>query len=137
MEKVSELFEVDVEALIEYFEKMSREAENVKSYIDNFSEVIIDLERLAYELLTIEILLQRKLVKYRYHDRIAWNYLTKISKQIDYLFDIIKKMKEISNQTNSYGFNSTVIYKYLDEIYDTAQEGIEIVKRAVREGAFE
>jgi hypothetical protein len=139
--KVSDLFIVDVEALVEYFETLSREAEHIKNNtnltINNLPEVTGYLEKWAEDLFTIEILLERKLVRYRYHDRTAWSYLVKINKQIEYILDTIKKMKEIYSQTNPYNFDLTTIYRYLDEIYNAAQEGIKIVERAVRDNAFE
>ncbi len=139
--KVSDLFIVDVEALIEYFETLSREVEHIKNNINlainHFPESIRYLEKWAEDLLTIEILLQRKLVRYRYHDRTAGSYISRIYKQIEYILDTIKKMREIYGQTNPYNFDPTAIYRYLDEIYDAAQEGIKIVKRGIRDHAFE
>ena len=139
--KVSDLFIVDVEALIEYFETLSREVEDIKNNINlainHFPESIRYLEKWAEDLLTIEILLERKLVRYRYHDRTAWSYISRIDKQIEYILDTIKKMREIYGQTNPYNFDPTTIYRYLDEIYDAAQEGIKIVKRGIRDHAFE
>jgi hypothetical protein len=138
---VSDLFIVDVEALIEYFETLSNEVVDMKGYIsrsiNDFPEAIRYLEKWAEKLLTIEILLQRKVVKYRYHDRTAWSYIVKIDKQIEYILNIIKKMKEMYSPTNSYGLDLETIYRYLDEIYNAAQDGIKIVKRAIRDGAFE
>jgi len=139
--RVSDLFIVDVEALIDYFETLSRETEDIKKSInlskDHLLESIRYLERWAGDLFTIYILLERKLVRYRYHDKTAWSYIVKIYKQIEYILDTIKKMKELYSQMNPYNFDPTTIYGYFDEIYNAAQEGIRIVKRAVRDNAFE
>ena len=139
--KVSDLFIVDVEALAEYFETLSGEAERIKNNtnltINNLPEITVYLEKWAEDLFTIEILLERKLVRYRYHDRTAWSYIVRIYKQIEYILNTIKKMKELYSQTSPYNFDPATTYRYLDEIYDAAQEGISIVKRAIRDNAFE
>jgi hypothetical protein len=135
--KVSDLFKIDIEALIEYFDKIRFHVEYIKRNINKLQGGIDYLESVAWDLLTIIILLERRILKYRNDDRKAWSYYLKIQKYQEDIWNLIKKLKEVVSTTNLYGPDMEFIYRYLDEIKIKAQEAIDLIKRAIDVRAFE
>ena len=138
IDQVSDLFKVDVEALAEYFENVGSTAEHIKQNMSHFSSWIHELATEVRELSTISMMIERKLVNFRYHDRTAWHYFTKIENNyVLYINDIIQKMKEEYQRAGPYNLDPSFIQRYLDEIIIKAQEAIKLIRKAIKDRAFE
>jgi len=146
--KVSELFEVDVEDLIETLQELSTTAEsleiNIKEenylkYVKSKITLLQDLkniEKIAYELVVTYVLIQRKLDRYRPNDQLTRSYLLKINRYIDYLNRLAKEVSREAQKNSVYDLNISLLYEDLEEIRTKALEAKEIVEKAIQEGAF-
>ena len=148
MPKISELFEVDVEDLIETLQELSTAAEsleiNIKEenylkYVKSKITLLQDLkniEKIAYSLVVTYTLIQRKLDRYRPDDQLTHSYLLKINRYIDYLNRLAKEVSAETQKNSIYDLNISLLYEDLEEIRIKALEAKEIVEKAIQEGAF-
>jgi hypothetical protein len=146
--RISELFEVDVEDLIETLQELSTTAEYleinikeenylkyVKSKITLLQE-LKNIEKIAYNLVVTYTLIQRKLDRYRPNDQLTYSYLLKINRYIDYLNKLAKEISMEAQKNSIYNLDTSLLYENLEEIKIKTLEAKEIVERAIQEGAF-
>ena len=146
--KMSELFEVDIEDLIETLEDLASTAKaieinlregNYLKYIKSKITLLQDLrnlEKIAYGLVVTYVLIQRKLDRYRPHDQLTRSYLLKINRYIDYLNRLAKEVSREAQKNSIYDLNIPFLYENLEEIRTKALEAKDIIERAIQDGAF-
>ena len=146
--KMSELFEVDIESIIEDLQELSSTAGYLQSNIREgaylksvkakitLSQEIRSLEKIAYGLVNTFVLINRKLDRYRPNDKLSYSYLLRIQRYIDYLNKLVKEVEEEFQKDLNYGFDMSSLYEDLEEIKTKALEAEELIKRAISEGAF-
>jgi len=146
--EISELFEVDVEDLIETLQELSNTAEylevNIKEenylkYVKSKITLLQELKnigKITYGLVVTYTLIQRKLDRYRPDDQLTRSYLLKINRYIDYLNRLAKEIGAEAQKNSIYDLNISLLYEDLEEIRIKALEAKEIVERAIQEGAF-
>ena len=148
MPKMSKLFEVDVEALVETLEELSSMARDIeinlreKNYLKYVKSKITllqslrNLEKISYDLVVNYVLIQRKLDRYRPDDQLTRSYLLKINKYIDYLNRLAKEISTEAQKNSIYDLDTSLLYEDLEEIRTKALEAKELVERAIQEEAF-